>query len=43
MGEPFVRRRICAHCHAVNDYHARNCARCSKSIISTGRLNQWME
>lgn len=43
MGEPFIQRRICAHCYAVNVYHERNCIRCGKSIISTGRLNQWME
>jgi hypothetical protein len=43
MGKPFVQRRVCAYCHALNEYHTRSCIRCGKLIVSTGRLNQWMD
>ena len=42
-GNPFVQRRVCAYCQSLNEYHTRNCVRCGRLIISTGRLNQWMD
>ena len=37
--EPFIQRRVCAHCHALNEYHATTCWRCEKLLMATGRLD----
>ncbi len=38
MSTPFVQSRVCAHCHALNDYHARHCVRCHRPLMATGRF-----
>lgn len=38
MPTPFVQRRICAHCHALNDYTSRRCNQCQQPLMATGRL-----
>jgi hypothetical protein len=38
MPTPFVQRRVCASCHALNDYHSPICHRCKKPLLATGRL-----
>ena len=35
---PFVQRRICHNCHALNDYFTANCGRCGKPLTLTRRL-----
>lgn len=35
---PFVQRRICAYCHALNEYRAGVCVKCGKGLMATGRL-----
>ncbi len=39
MATPFVQRRVCARCHALNDYHVVACARCGNRLSATGRLD----
>jgi len=38
ISTPFVQRKICQHCHALNDYHARVCANCQTPLSLTGKL-----
>ncbi|MBN1430632.1 MAG: hypothetical protein JXB07_19835 [Anaerolineae bacterium] len=38
MPTPFVQRRICAYCHALNGYTDRACTQCKKPLMATGRL-----
>lgn len=38
MPSPFVQRRVCAYCHALNAYTDKACARCRKPLMATGRL-----
>jgi hypothetical protein len=38
MPSPFVQRRICAYCHALNTYTSRACEHCKKPLMATGRL-----
>jgi hypothetical protein len=38
MPSPFVQRRVCAYCHALNAYTDKACTRCQKPLMATGRL-----
>ncbi|MBN1312717.1 MAG: hypothetical protein JXB30_14975 [Anaerolineae bacterium] len=38
MPAPFVQRRVCAYCHALNEYSDKACKRCNKQLMATGRL-----
>lgn len=38
MPSPFVQRRVCAYCHALNAYSGKACTRCQKPLMATGRL-----
>ncbi len=39
MATPFVQRRVCGQCHALNSYHATRCGRCGTVLTATGRLD----
>ena len=39
MATPFVQRRVCGQCHALNSYHATRCGRCGIVLTATGRLD----
>ncbi len=38
MPSPFVQRRVCAYCHALNAYTDKACVQCRKPLMATGRL-----
>lgn len=38
MPTPFVQRRVCHSCHALNDYFTANCEKCGRPLTLTGRL-----
>jgi ribosomal protein L40E len=38
MSSPFVQRRICHRCHALNDYFTTVCGSCGHTLTLTGRL-----
>lgn len=38
MPTPFIQRRICHSCHALNDYFTANCEKCGRPITLTGPL-----
>jgi hypothetical protein len=40
MTTPFVQRRVCHSCNALNDYYSANCVKCAKPLTLTGPLSK---